>query len=88
MMRSVYIGGFIALGALLQTILHAVVEKFYIDLLVADFDRYSLGMSWGMWFMIHHVASVILLFGGIAFGFWQGKKWWRVMYIEKRWSRS
>lgn len=87
MTRAVYISGFIALGVMLQAILHAVVEKMYIDLLIADFDAYSLGMSWTMWFMIHHALSTVLFASGIAFGYWQGKKWWRIMYVEKRWSR-
>lgn len=87
MMRAVYISGFIALGVLLQAILHAVVEKWYIDLLLEDFATYSLGLSWSTWFAIHHAAALALFAAGLLFGYWQGKKWWRIMYVERRWSR-
>ncbi len=34
--------------------------------------------------MIHHIGSVILLLLGIIVGLRQGKRWWRVIYVEKK----
>ena len=78
--RTVYIVAFIVLGLLLSTIIHAAIEIPAINLLVSDFDRYSLGLTWSQWFTIHHVGTVILLVAGTLFGYWQGKYWWTAIY--------
>jgi len=71
------------LGILLQLLLHAGVEIFYINLLIKDFSKYSLGFSWSEWFMIHHMGTIILFAAGVLFGFWQGGFWWRKIYEKK-----
>jgi len=78
--RTIYITSFTVLGILLSTIVHAGVEIPVINLLVADFDRYGLGLTWAQWFWVHHVGTVILWIAGALFGYWQGKHWWRVIY--------
>ena len=80
MKRKLYIALFIVLGIILQFIIHAVVENWYIGFLVKDFAKYGLGLSWDTWFLIHHVATVILVIAGIIFGYFQGKYWWRRIY--------
>ena len=80
MKKIIYIVAFIFLGVLLQFILHAWVEVVYIRALISDFESYSAGLSWADWELIHHVVSAILLIGGAAFGFWQGKYWWQQIY--------
>lgn len=97
--RGVYIGAFIVLGVLLQQLVHAGLEVVVIRLLVSDFERYGLGLSWEAWYVVHAVGSIVLLIGGIAFGWWQGLYWWPRMYRhsannisavkrKKRWGRS
>lgn len=80
--KAFYIFSFVMLGMLLQFLVHAGLEIWYIELLTKDFSTYSLGFSWPEWYLIHHVASVILLALGIGFGLWQGKLWWRKLYEE------
>lgn len=82
--RVIYIAAFIVLGILLQQLVHAGVEIVVINLLVTDFERYGLGLSWNAWYLIHSVVGIGLLLGGIVFGWWQGVYWWRKIYIEKR----
>lgn len=82
MKKTAYIASFTFLGILLQLIIHGLVEVWYVGLLLKDFSRYGLGLSWNNWFLIHHIATVILLILGILFGFWQGKYWWRKIYEE------
>lgn len=82
MKKTAYIASFTFLGILLQLIIHGLVETWYVGLLLKDFSRYGLGLSWNNWFLIHHIATVILLILGILFGFWQGKYWWRKIYEE------
>ena len=82
MKKNFYILAFIIFGALLQFIIHAVVEIWYIGLLLENFPRYNLGFSWDQWFWIHHIATVFLFVAGVLFGFWQGKFWWKNLYVR------
>ena len=80
MKKIIYISLFTLLGILLQVIIHALVEIWYGSLLISDFARYSFGLSWRQWFLIHRIGTVILTAFGIVFGFWQGKFWWKRIY--------
>ncbi len=72
MKRKVYIGLFIVFGLLGAFLLHIFLEIAVIDLLVKDFGRFGLGLSWPTWFLIHNVGTILLeiigLTGGIYFG--------------------
>ncbi len=83
MKKVIYIILFTFLGTLLQFLIHGLVETWYIGLLIGDFPQYSFGLSWPQWFIIHHIATVILFLAGALFGFWQGKLWWRRIYEKK-----
>jgi hypothetical protein len=80
MKKVIYIILFTFLGILLQSIIHGLVEVWYIGLLAGNFSRYGFGLSWPQWFLFHHIATVILFFAGALFGFWQGKFWWKRLY--------
>ena len=84
MKRRIYIFFSIILGVLLFLILHAGIEIWYVGLLVSNFDRYSLGLSWDMWYTIHHVWAGFMSIIGAVFGYMFGVRWWRIVYIEKR----
>ena len=81
--RSFYIFAFVILGVLLQFLAHALIEIWYIGLLVNDFSKYGLGLSWDFWLWIHGIGSIIFLAVGILFGLWQGKYWWHRIYGYK-----
>jgi hypothetical protein len=83
MKKTIYIILFIFLGILLQFLIHSLVETWYIDLLITDFPKYSFGLLWHQWFIIHHIGTVILFVVGALFGFWQGKFWWQRIYEKK-----
>lgn len=87
MKRIFYISAFTLLGVLLQFIIHALVETWYISLLVSDFDSFGLGLSWRNWFLIHHIATAALFILGAGLGLWQGVFWWRKIYIEHKLTR-
>ena len=80
MKKIVYILLFTLLGVLLQFFIHALLEIWYIRLLTSDFQTYGLGLSWTNWFLIHHIATVILLLVGVILGLWQGMYWWKRIY--------
>ena len=78
--RTVYIILFTFLGILLSFLAHAEIEIWYINLLVGDFLKYGLGLSWDQWYLIHAVGTAVLFAIGAWFGFWQGRYWWKRLY--------
>jgi len=91
MKKFIYICAAIFFGVLLSFLAHAAVEIAVINLLTKDFVRYGLGLSWQTWFAVHRISTVILFFGGLIFGWWLGRKWWQIIYVEKRyrgWRRK
>ena len=84
MKRIVYIICFTLLGVIVQLLIHAVIEILYINLLLKDFQRYNLGLSWDQWFTVHYIGTIVLLIAGILLGFWQGIYWWKILYENKR----
>src|SRR3989344_1439394 len=81
-----YVFCFTILGVLLSFLLHAIIESAVISLLTKDFERFSLGLNWEQWFVVHRVGSVILLSVGVIFGLQQGRLWWRILYVEKHFN--
>ena len=84
MKKQIYIFLAMVLGVLLTTILHGVVEVFYIGLLMENFDKYNLGLSWDAIYIVHYVFTIVLAVLGIIGGYFLGQRWWRIVYIEKR----
>lgn len=78
--RLTYITLFIFLGIILQFLIHGVVEVLYIKLLNSNFARYGFGLSWDAWFLIHHIASLILLLAGALWGYLMGRYWHKKLY--------
>lgn len=85
--KIVYIAAFTALGILLGFVFHGLIEIYYIKLLLSDFSGYSFGLSWGGLFAVHKVFSAATLLGGVAFGFFSGRFWWKYIYIDKKCRR-
>lgn len=71
---------FSILGILITTILHAVIEIPVIYLLVSNFEKYGLGLSWPQWYTVHHITTVILFIFGISLGAFWGFKFWNIIY--------
>lgn len=86
MKRAIYILAFTILGILLQLIVHALLEMAVITLLLRDFDRFGLGLSWRQWYAVHHVVTLALLIAGVSLGYRWGVRWWQVLYVEKRYG--
>ena len=78
--RQFYIAAFSVLGVLVGFLFHAVLEIWYIGLLLSNFGQYGLGLSWDHWEVVHHAGLAILLIGGGLIGFWQGNVWWHRLY--------
>jgi len=72
------------LFSLLSLILHAVIEISLVSLLTKDFNTYGLGLNWQNWFLIHSIGTFVLAFLGLVAGYFVGKRWWKIIYVEKR----
>ncbi|MEK7636186.1 MAG: hypothetical protein AAB362_00655 [Patescibacteria group bacterium] len=80
--KYLYISLFAILGVLCASLIHGIVEILYIQLLLADFGRYGLGLSWGVWIYIHNILAIGLWVLGLVLGFYFGRYWWQVMYVR------
>jgi hypothetical protein len=87
MKRTVYYVCFAFLGGLLGFVVHAALELWYSALLVKNFDRYGLGLTWANWFLIHNIVTAILVLVGLRMGYGWGKKWWQILYVEQRYRK-
>ena len=83
MKKIFYIISFTFLGFLFGFLVEALIEIKFISLLLVDFEKYSLGFSMSQWFFIHKIWAFVTFFGGVLFGFFQGKYWWKVLYEKK-----
>lgn len=84
MKRSFYIMCTVVLGVLLQFLVHAFLEIWYLGLLEGDFGTYSLGFSWEQLIYIHHMLSGVLLIAGSVGGYKLGGIWWNIVYVQRR----
>ena len=82
MKRLFYIASFILLGTLLQFLVHAFIEIWYIGLLLKDFPKYGIGLTWGTWVLIHNVLTTVFFFAGAWIGYKEGVYWWQKIYEE------
>ncbi len=80
MKRLLYISLFTILGFILQFLLHAIVEQWYIGLLIGNFDVYGFGLSWDAWFNIHTAFGLVLAIVGLVLGLMGGIYWWGRLY--------
>ncbi len=83
MKRYFYIFSFVVLGIILQQIIHTVLEIWYINLLLGNFDKYGFGWTWSTWFTIHKVYTVVLFLAGAGWGYWMGRYFWPKLYDEQ-----
>ena len=81
--KTMYLLIFVVLGILFQLIIHALVEIWYLNLLINDFQNYSLGMSFAQWLVIHYVSMLIFLAIGIGSGYLIGSYMWVEPSIRK-----
>lgn len=87
MKKQIYYLCFMVLGAMIGFFIHAMVEIFYIRLLLSDFDKYGLGWSWPVWEKIHLYGVILLVLGFGLWGFNRGKHFWKVLYVDQKYSK-
>ena len=89
MKKTIYISAFTTLGILLGVLVHALIEMFYIKLLLANFTTFSFGLDVNSLQQFGAFFAVIII---AVCGFWgysAGKYWWRQIYVlnaARRWK--
>jgi hypothetical protein len=86
MKRLFYITLVSFLFVLLATILHAAIEIPVLAILTGNMELYGNGWVWRNWPLLHAVFGNILWFGGAVLGYFFGRLWWRILYVEKRYG--
>ena len=86
MKKIFYITMCALLGIMIGFIVHALLEIPVIYLMVSDFEKYSLGLTWSQLMTIHWVYMVVLLLIGLVVGLKLGFKWWQYIYVERKYT--
>lgn len=86
MRRLFYIFSFMVLGLLLGTLAHAGLEIPALALVTNDFERYGDSFFWRHWGLIHGWGGIVLWAIGLILGFVAGRKFWQILYVEKRYG--
>ncbi len=84
MKKTIYIILTAILGIIVSFLIHAIIEIPVIYLIVSNYDKYSLGLSWGQLFLIHNIFTFILFLVGLILGIKFGFKWWKYIYVDKK----
>lgn len=86
MKRIFYVSAFALLGVLIATLIHAAIE---LPLLAYITDELDMGKSNWLtehWWTLHRIGGKVLWLSGALAGYLAGKKFWRILYIEKRYG--
>ncbi|MEM9336526.1 MAG: hypothetical protein AAGA35_01555 [Patescibacteria group bacterium] len=88
MKRTVYIIAFIFLGLIVSTLVHAALEMPILWLVSSDYERYANSLLWQHWELMHHTVAVGLWVMGALVGYKLGKRYWHILYVEKRYGEK
>lgn len=86
MKRKIYIILSVILFVLLGALTISVIEFLLIKLVISDFDRYGLGLSWDDIVLIRNSFAILVLLGFSFLGYFVGQKWWKYVYIDKKYK--
>jgi O-antigen ligase len=72
------------LGVLLSLLVHAAIEAAYLR----DAEAKETAIHWSFGCALHPALQLGLLLAGAVGGFFLGRYWWRMVYVERRWDRT
>lgn len=82
--KFVYLSATVILGVFLSIIAHALIEIIYL--------HWAESKGWAITFFngcaLFPAVSYALLFLGAIGGFFLGRFWWRLVYIERFWEKK
>jgi hypothetical protein len=84
MKKKIYIFFTILLGILLSIIVHGLAESWYINFsLERGIYLEPVGFLGRVCYLPFYMSALLLL-AGLVGGYFLGKNWWRIVYVEKR----
>ena len=83
MKKIIYITMCALLGIMVSFIVHTLLEIPIIYLMISDFEKYSLSLTWNQLMTIHWAYMIVLLLIGLAVGLKMGFKWRQYIYPVK-----
>ena len=86
MKKYFYIGAFMFLGWLTSMLAHGLIEIPLLGLITGERGYYGNNIIWQNWRLVHGLGGFILSLGGVLLGFFLGRKFWQVLYVEKRYG--
>ena len=86
MKRIVYILLTMFLGLLLSFFVHVALEMPSLTYIVEGGAQVGLVplLTWVQWVPVHRYSTIIIALGGIVGGWFLGRHWWYIVYVEKR----
>lgn len=86
MKKNIYIILVITLFILLAALFVSSIEFLIIKLMISDFDKYSLGLTWNSLVLIRNTLAITVLFGFSVLGYFISLKWWKYVYVDKKYK--
>jgi hypothetical protein len=80
--HAIYLISTSGLGILLSLLVHVVIESQYLRWAM---DQHKV-IHWYAGCALHPILQIGLLIVGVVGGYFLGKFWWRLVYIERRWT--
>lgn len=81
--KAVYLVATIILGVLLSFLAHAFIEIKYLDWALGQ----GVAVPFYLGCALPPALSLELLLFGIVGGFFLGRFWWRLVYVERVWAK-
>lgn len=88
MKKTLYIILFMILGGMITLLIHAALEIPALALIERQLSETGDSWLWRNWGIVHGVGGSVLTLSGLVFGFFAGKMFWRILYVEKRRGRQ
>ncbi len=82
--RITYLVVCVILGILLSLLVHAGIEALYLTWATSA----GKAVVWYGGCALHPMLQFVLVLGGALSGFFLGRFWWRVVYVDRRWAKG
>ncbi|RJO59115.1 hypothetical protein C4546_03885 [Candidatus Parcubacteria bacterium] len=82
--HSIYLLATTILGGLLSLLAHAGIEAWYLNWS----EQNQRVVTWYGGCALPPALQIGLILLGLAGGFWLGRFWWKMVYIEKHWAKK
>lgn len=79
-----YIIAMVVLGILLSIFLHIIIEARYL----AWAERTGYAVRWFQGCALHPVIQIALPILGAIGGFFLGRFWWKLVYLDRKWAKG